>query len=249
MQVFERGDMPLRMAFLVAAVATLAACGGGGGGGDGSTANTPAAPAPSSTDVDAAYTAALRQPHTYSLTGTASTGTSVMATLSIAPASTASYNGVSYDTTTLTSTVNVAGSPVSTSVTTLWLQQGSTALAFEASSMDTTCMYTSAQSALPHSASLGQQGPYATSAEYPGCTHPGTIYTYDLSVGTVTQTWSYIAIKGRGYVCMTSSDAGPVGTSTEQDCFEVIDANGTLGTRAQVTIHDLNGVTITLSTS
>lgn len=49
------------------------------------------------------------------------------------------------------------------------------------------------------------------------------------------------------FVCLNSSTQGFVGTSTESDCVEIVDANGTLGPRARVTTKDLNGVTTTLT--
>ena len=235
----------LRVLFSVAtllSIAALTACGGG-------SSETPAPPpppaAPASTNINAAYLAAMRQTHTYELAGPTSAGVNVSASLSIAPGAAATYNGISYDTTTLTTTVTVAGSPASTAVTTLWLQPASSVLVFETSSSNASCLYVSSQSALPVTATVGQAGPYITATRYPGCTVPGTVY---VSIGTVTQTWSYTSVSGIGFACLTTSDAQALGTSTEQDCFEVTDANGSLGSRARVTIRDLDGVTTTLAT-
>jgi hypothetical protein len=36
-------------------------------------------------------------------------------------------------------------------------------------------------------------------------------------------------------------------TTTETDCVQVVDAQGTLGTRVRVTLKDANGVTTTLA--
>lgn len=235
---------PLRACTLFG-FAALSGCGGGGAD---SPTSTPVTPAPASTNVNAAYLALVGQGHTFNLAGSTSTRQSVAATLSIGPSTPVTYSGATYDRSTLTSTTTSStGAAIGTAVTTLWLSQSEHVQVFESNSADGTCVFSTSTELLPTSAALGEAGPYVVGKEYAGCAAPGTVTTLSISTGTVTQTWSYSAIAGTGYVCMTSSDAGFVGTSTEQDCFEVVDASGTLGSRARVTVTDLNGTVTTLA--
>jgi hypothetical protein len=71
--------------------------------------------------------------------------------------------------------------------------------------------------------------------------------SYWISTGTVAQTWAYQVFDGIAYFCLNSSTKGFVGTSTESDCVEIVDAGGSLGSHARVTTLDLNGVATTLT--
>jgi hypothetical protein len=68
-----------------------------------------------------------------------------------------------------------------------------------------------------------------------------------MSTGTISETWSYTAIDGIAFVCLNSSITEASGTSTESDCIEVIDGNGTLGTHLRVTVKDADGRVMTLA--
>jgi hypothetical protein len=93
---------------LVAVVSTLAGCG--------SDTDSP----PGTTNLNAAVTALLRQPRSYTLYD----GGYQSAILSISQGATASYKGVNYDTTQLTTTIRSGGVLISTDVQTVWFQSG-----------------------------------------------------------------------------------------------------------------------------
>lgn len=218
----------------------LAGCGGGG---DGAPAGaTPTAPA--TTNVGAAVRALVRSPHSYALQGSASTGTRLTGNLSTAPGGTLSHQSLNFDSSSLTLSVSGGGPPSSTTLV-LWYFPGTVNLRFSTDSADHTCNNYTATTTLPASAVLGASGAYFTGTQYPGCTSPSTAGPF--SYGTVTGTWSYGLVDGVPFVCVNSSNQYPGATSTLSICADVIDANGSLGTRARVVSRDLNGTTITLA--
>ncbi len=220
----------------------------GGGGGDSAPATTPTSPTPlSTTNVAAAVKALMRTPHSYSLSGSTSTGVNLTATLGIAQGGTLTHQGLSFDSSVLTITLFRGGTLLSASVSTLWYYPGTVNLRFSTNSGDSTCNNYTAISNLPVAANLGQSGSYFVATQYPGCTSPNN--AGPMSSGTVTGTWSYSDIGGIAFVCLNSSNKtnGLVSTSTESDCVEVVDTNGTLGTRARIALKDPNGVTTVLS--
>lgn len=231
-------------AIQILAAAALAACGGGGGGG--TAAPTPTAPA--STNVEAAVRALVRNTHSYSLHGSASTGASLTGTMSTAPAGTLSYQGLNFDSSALTLSVSSGSTLLSAQTLVLWYYTGTVNLRFSTNSGSNSCDFYTANTALPTSASLGTSGAYFTATHYPGCTSPATAGPF--SSGTVTGTWSFGLVDGAPLVCVNSSSttAGLTSTETSSICAEVLDANGTLGTRARYTSKDANNATITLGT-
>lgn len=221
----------------------LCACGGGG-----SSAPPPApavAAAPATTNVFAAYSNLIRSPHSYSLSGTTSTGVAVTANLGVAQGAQGMFNGVAYDTSTLTLSLFANGVLQSTSVTTLWQDAGTPNWAFLFKSVDGTCTNRTGGSGLPTSAALNTTGAYISGTDYTSC-NPTNLPSVFLSIGTLTQTWSYQEISGIPFVCINTSNQQPF-TSTEADCFEVTDVNGTVGAHARITSVAVGGVTTTLS--
>ena len=226
-------------------VSNLVACGGGGGGS--TSTPTAAAIAPATTNVLAAYQSLVRQPHTFSLSGSTSTGVSLTATLSVAQGAQITSNGKTYDTSTVTVSIYSGGVLQATGVTNTWQDVGTPNWAISYSTLEGSCVLRTGGSALPTSAALNATGAYLTGAEYSGCNPSNQPMSFWISTGTVAQTWAYQVYDGIPFVCLNSSTQGFVGTSTESDCVEIVDANGTLGPRARVTTKDLNGVTTTLT--
>ena len=221
----------------------LVACGGGG-----SQVVTPAAAvAPATTNVYAAYQSLARKPHTYSLSGSTSTGVGLTATLSVSQGAQVTSNGTTYDTSTVTVSIYKGGVLQATGITTAWQDLGTPNWAISYSTPEGSCVLRISGSALPTSAALSQTGAYLSGTKYPGCSPSNQPQSFWTSTGTVAQTWAYQVFDGIPFVCINSSTQGVVGTSTESDCVEVVDANGTLGTRARVTTKDLNGVTTSLT--
>lgn len=230
--------------FALVGLAALAACGGGGGDAAQPGATTVA---PATTNVLAAYQALTRQPHTFSLSGSTSTGVSLTATLSVAQGAQVTSNSKTYDTSTVTVSIYRGGILQATAVTTAWQDVGTPNWAISYATPGGSCVLRTGGSALPTSAALNQAGAYLSGTEYPGCSPSNQPMSFWTSTGAVAQTWAYQVVNGIPFVCLNTSTQGAVGTSTESDCIEVLDVNGTLGTRARVTTKDLNGVTTTLT--
>lgn len=233
-------------AMALVGLCTLGACGGGGGSGGDAVAPPAAAVVPATTNVLAAYQSLVRQRRDYSLSGTTSTGVALTATLSVAPGAQVTSNGTTYDTSSVTVSIFRGGVLQATGVTTAWQDVGTPNWAISFSTPDGTCVLRTGGSALPTSAALNQTGAYLSGAQYAGCSPSNQPRSFWTSTGAVVNTWAYQVFDGIPFVCVNSSSQGAVGTSTESDCVEVTDVNGTLGTRARVTTTDLNGVTTTL---
>lgn len=189
----------------------------------------------------------MRAPHTYSLSGSTSQGARLTATLSTSTGTPITSGSNTFDTSALTITVFSADALAATGVTTFWYWLGTVSPIVAFASADGSCTWTTASTALPTSANLGESGPYVTATRYVGCSPGNLPMTYWIPAGTVTSTWSYTDIGGIAFVCVNSSNRGSVGTSTESDCIEIMDIKGTLGSRARVSTKDLNGVTAVLS--
>lgn len=229
---------------MVCALFALQGCGGGGGA---ATNSNPTVAPPATTNVLAAYTALVRKPHTYSLSGSTSTGVSLTATLSIAQAAQVSWSTQTYDTALVTLSVYNGATLVGTGVTTSWQATGTPYWDVFFQSSDGSCTLRGGGTALPTSAALGQVGSFLDGTEYAGCSPSNMPMTYWISSGTVTQTWAYQAVGGTPFVCINTSVQGFVGTTTESDCVEIVDTSGTLGSRVRVTTTNLNRVTTTLT--
>lgn len=222
---------------------TLTGCGGGGDAGPASAQ----AVAPSTTNVAAALQALLKQPHSFALAGSTSTGVPITASLSVTQSAAATYQNVNYDVATVSISVRSGVNLLGTSSLTIWFTTGTVGQFFLASSADGNCDVAKTSTVPPTSAALGQSGPYNTMTALYSCNTPtGAANSLSFISGTRTQTWSYEVIKGIPMVCINSSLA-QLATTTESDCIEVIDANGTLGTRVLVTSMNANKVTMSLS--
>jgi hypothetical protein len=187
---------------------------------------------PATTNVNAAVSALLRQPRSYTLYD----GGYESAILSISQGSTASYKGANYDTTILTTTFRSGGGvPSSTDVQTVWFQTGTLLEFFILNSVNGCGLATSA-SALPTAASLESTFPFASFISYSTCNAPAQTETGGTAKqqGTVTQTASYSLIYGIPMVCINTVNS--FFRSTEANCVEITDTNGTLGPRALVSL-------------
>jgi hypothetical protein len=186
---------------------------------------------PATTNVNAALSALLRQPRSYTLYD----GGYQSVILSISLGASANYKGVNYDTTILTTTIRSGGIFGGTDVQTVWFQTG-TLLEFFIQNSVNGCNLATSASALPTSASLGSTFPFASLISYSTCnapaqTEPGGPAKQQ---GTVTQTASYSLIYGIPMVCINTVNS--FFRSTEANCVEITDTNGTLGPRALVSL-------------
>lgn len=230
----------LNFAGLMTGAAVLAGCGGGGGGG-----GTPPVPPPSTTNVQAAVISLLRQPHSFNLTGSTSTGVNLTATLTIAQPAPRSFKGKSYDISTVSLVARNGTALAGSNTVTIWLMTGTPDQVFLATSSDGNCEVTDTAAALPATAALGQSGAYNSMTVHYGCTEPANTSAI-FTAGTRTQTWSYELLNGIPMVCINSS-LRELYTTTESDCIEVVDNKGTLGARVFLTTTDANKVTTRLS--
>jgi len=177
----------------------------------------------------------LRQPRSYTLTD----GGYQSAILSISQGATASYKGVNYDTTQLTTSIRSGGGLVSTDVQTVWFQTG-TLLEFFIQNSINGCDLATSATALPSSAALGSNFPFANLNFFSPCSSPANTEAGGTGKqqGTVTQTVSYSLIYGIPMVCINSVNS--FYRSTEADCIEITDVNGTLGPRVLVSVATNN---------
>jgi hypothetical protein len=232
----------VQMSWLVATIAAIAVTAGCGGGGGDSGSTVTAPPPPSSVNVAAAYDSLVRKPHTFSLSGSSSQGAQLSMTLSVAQGGSISTPYGTMDVSTTTVALYQGATLVSTNVGTSWLVQGTPYPGITFSSVDGTCLLTTSGTQLPATATVNQSGPLRTATIYAGC-NPGNLpLTTWLSSGTQTATWTYAVYNGTPFLCINSTITD-IATSTESDCIEVIDANGTLGSHARATLRDRNGVT------
>jgi hypothetical protein len=187
----------------------------------------------------------LRQPRTFSLTGSTSTGVNLTATLTIAQPAPGSFKGTSYDVSTVSLIARSGTALAGSNTVTIWLMTGTPDQVFLATSSDGNCGVTDTTTTLPTSAALGQSGAYNSMTVHYRCTEPANTSTL-FTAGTRTQTWSYEVLNGIPMVCINSS-LRQLYTTTESDCIEVIDTRGTLGSRVFVTTTDANKVTTRLA--
>lgn len=223
----------------------LVACGGGDGGQPAAPTNT-ASTAPQTANVAAVFADVFRSSRSYSMAGTASDGSAVTASVSIAPGAQAQANGQTYDSATISIAMFRGGALVASSISTLWLAPGTSQIVYSFKS-DGSCFIAMAHGVLPSSAALGQAGAYVSGSKYSGCSPSNLPRTFWTESAAVTQTWSYRQIAGVAFVCLDSSERSIVGSATESDCFEVSDASGAIGARARLTQTDLSGRTTTLA--
>lgn len=205
-------------AFLAAGF-LLAGCGGGGG--------APQVPPPTTTNVQAAVLSLLRQPSTFSLTGSTSTGVNLTATLTIVQPAPGSFKGTPYDISTVSLVARNGTALAGSNTVTVWLMTGTPDQVFLATSSNGKCGVTDTASALPTRAGHGQSGAYNSMTVYYRCTEPANT-SANFTSGTRTQTWSYEVLNGIPMVCINSS-LRQLYTTTESDCIEVVDTGGHSG--------------------
>jgi len=210
---------------LVGVVSTLAGC-----------ASDTYSP-PGTTNVSVAVTTLLRQPRSATLYD----GGYQSAILSISQGPTASYKGASYDITQLTTTIRSGGVLISTDVQTVWFQTG-TMLEFFIQNSSNGCDLATSTAALPTSATLGATFPCASLTSYGTCSTPANTEAGGTAKpqGSVTQTVSYSLIYGIPMVCINSVNS--FFKSTEANCIEITDTNGTLGPRVLISLATNNVV-------
>jgi len=138
------------------------------------------------------------------------------------------------------------GTLLGTSTTTIWQYTSTHDQIFEATSQDGDCDWLSTSVPFPTSATLGQSGTYAQFTSYVSCTTPDQVRFATQQWGTMAETWSYSQIDGGAFLCLISAFTAAGVTTTDQDCFEIVDTSGTLGTRVRVTNTDADGVVTTL---
>jgi len=172
----------------------------------------------------------------------------MLRSLNIAQGAPVTSNGKTFDVSTLTVSIYRAGALQSTGVTTAWLDVGTANWAYTFQTPDGSCNVRTGGTALPSSAVLNAAGPFISGDQYPGCTPARLPTSLSLSLTPVASTWAYRVTNGIPFVCIESSIRGAVGgVQSESDCVEVVDANGTLGSRVRIVVTDLNGVTTTLT--
>jgi hypothetical protein len=227
----------LTLPIALATVALLAGCGGGGSSG------IPSTPPPSATNPHAALTTLFRQPRSFTLAGSTSTGVQLTGMLSIDQPSSRTYSGVSYDISNINLTVRNAGALAASNTVTIWFFGGTIEQLVLVTSSDGRCGWSTSGATVPKVAALGQSGAYTLMTTYQSCDPP--VSRSVISRGTRTQTWSYELVDGIPMVCVNST-LREFYTTTESDCIEVTDSAGTLGSRVSVVTTDINSVTTRL---
>lgn len=121
---------------------------------------------------------------------------------------------------------------------------------------DGSCVRYTSTTALPTSAALNSSYPFAAGTTFTStssCTTPSNAVGLlgDSPAGNVTISVSYNVIGGIPMICLNSSDTltfftptRQKGTTTEADCVEVVDANGTLGSKAFVSVAYPDGTSV-----
>jgi len=94
----------------------------------------------------------LRQPRSFSLTGSTSTGVNLTATLTIAQLAPGSFKGTSYDISTVSLVARNGTALAGSNTVTIWLMTGTPDQVFLATSSDGNCGVTDTATALPVSA-------------------------------------------------------------------------------------------------
>jgi hypothetical protein len=169
----------------------------------------------------------LRQPRSFSLTGSTSTGVNLTATLTIAQPAPGSFKGTSYDISTISLVARNGTALAGSNTVTIWLMTGTPDQVFLATSSDGNCGVTDTATALPTwSAALGQSGAYnsmtelpATAARSPPTPAPSSRPARARRPGPTE------LLNGIPMVCINST-LRQVATTTESDCIEVTDTKG-----------------------
>jgi hypothetical protein len=227
----------LRRAAACACLGSLAACGGGG-----SDAGAP--PAATTINAAAAWQNLLTSGHSWTVSGTGSDGNSYEFAITVTPSGAATFP-VSGATTSLSSaalSIKQNGTLVASGVSETYFDSTLHTVGYRnVESTATTCELAVSPGVPPTVAAIGASGPIDQTTQLDGCSATST------ATGSGTDTWSVEASGGITYFCTNSSeqDASSSSATTEADCFEV-DADGTLGSKARVTITG-SGVSVTAS--
>jgi len=243
-------EMSKERMLCVLTAAVLSACGGGGGGsGDGGgglppppPAPAPApgpgpAPAPGTVNANNAWRNFLTTTQAWTVSGTGSNGLNYQIALSLTPGPRQTFplSGVQRSTTTARAELKPGGLAIQTNegVTyfdlTSYVADGTKTTDSTGAS---TCSTATASSQPPESAAIGASGPLQSYVDYNGCLSSSAVS------GSSVTTWSVESENNITYFCLNTvakNNAGAVLTS-EGDCFQ-IDANGTFGAKARVTLH------------
>jgi hypothetical protein len=217
--------------WLAAIAAAMSGCGGG---------HSSEEPPPSATyNVDAAYRNLSTAARTFTLTGSATNGTPLTLTWTIAPVSGAA-------------TFPLSNVPAKRVDSTLQIRSAATTLVdggqqayFDASTMnglgslrsDGSCSLATSTT-LPTAARVGDKGALGSSVVYATCTTTAPV------IGRITGEWSLEQVGATVFLCAHSTleDAAGAPVSQEMDCVE-IDPAGTVGTRARIDVT-VNGTVV-----
>lgn len=230
---------------VLACAALMSACGGG----DGDSGVNPFIPPTDDFATLAAWQNLLTVGGTWTLTGVGSDGASYAATLQIAPAAAAAFppTGTVYDRTAVASTLNRNGTPFGSGVVEYFRAADFTVQAARSTADG---IVECAQAVTPTSSTLP---PAAAKVTFPPAS--GALMSLNnlnvcapgaLVDGTTTATWSLEFERGFVLLCLNSEARNLTNQviGIENDCVEIA-ANGTLGTRARVTIV-VSGLTLVL---
>jgi hypothetical protein len=112
---------------------------------------------------------------------------------------------------------------------------------------DSSCSLPTGHTALPTSAALGSSGKHIEAKRFGNCSTTSLPDIDASSIGTLTETWSYQAIGGTPYFCVDTASQGMFATTLLEVCAQVLDAQGSLGSKLQIRTTDLNGVHTSLA--
>jgi len=209
----------------------LAGCGGGGG-------DSGVIPPTTDFNARAAWQNLLLTGGTWVVSGTGSNGAAYEATLAIAAVAGADAvfppSGNSYARTTITSTLKQNGVSLGTGVNEYFRDAGLLVQAIRGTPPGSapSCAQATASALPPTAAKVNASGALMTLNDLTSCAAGA------LANGTETATWSIEFERAFVFLCLnsTSRDTTNQVTSTENDCVQIVE-DGTLGTRARVTIN------------
>lgn len=220
-------------------LALLAACGGGGDAG-----NSGFTPPTNDFAVLAGYQRLMDSGGSWSVSGTGSDGLAYSATFAFAPAAAAVFpvSGATLARTLLTSSSR-QGSNTPQNVTAEFFREADARIQGARYSVgSTTVCSRSTAAALPSvQAKVGTGGALVTLDDLAGCASTSALD------GSTTTTWSLAFERGIVMLCLDSvgRNAANAFIGSESDCVEMA-ADGTLGTRARVSIVQPGGFSLTM---
>lgn len=231
----------------LAASMILAGCGGGGG--DSPATASAQSVIPNTTNPNAALTRWLTTAATYKLAGSTSNGIDLTATASVAPGPQVTNSLGTFNTATVTIAMYRGSVLYATNAQTLWLSTGAPVPALYFNSSDGSCFLRSNGSIPATSAVTDTTGILASGTIYPGCSPTNTPTSAWASSGSALLMWEYRVLDGVPMVCVNTQVTPTGGLNTqEQDCIEITDGAGAIGSRMRITVQSqsLNSPSITL---